>query len=162
MVFSTGLTVFSDKDYITVKSHAQGPAISLIINKPQIGHKISVDLVPVVNIGKAESILRKYDWPRNQTSEWLSEDEIENIKDTKIFLVPKGDKFWKVSFARCENEILKDIDGYMDGTRKLLLRICKRKLKQWKSKSISGMKSLSSYLLKVTEVKFNLFLVFFT
>ena len=112
-------------------------------------HKISVDLTPVVYMGKSEPILQDYGWPRSKTLDWLSQDKIYRVQSTEIYLVPKGDKFWKVSFARCENEILKDIDGkFVDETRKTCLRICKMKLKQWKSQSQNGMKAISAYMLK--------------
>lgn len=75
--------------------------------------------------------------------------KVKRVVDQPLYLVPKGDKYWKISFANLERELLDDIDDKKETWRKECLKIIKKKLLQWKSKSSAGLKGISSYLLKV-------------
>ncbi|XP_053383621.1 uncharacterized protein LOC128549899 isoform X2 [Mercenaria mercenaria] len=133
---------------VSLNNGARGPAVTLTILQ-QDGPNISVDITPKLNIAAENLKVTDFHWPRFDTKRWLKKSKIKKVCAQTIYLVPKGDKYWKISFANLENELLDDIDDI--GTwRKQCLRIMKKKLIQWKSKSRAGLKCLSSYLLKTT------------
>ncbi|XP_045175523.2 uncharacterized protein LOC123536414 [Mercenaria mercenaria] len=133
---------------VSLNNGARGPAVTLTILQ-QDGPNISVDITPKLNITAEQLNVTDFHWPRKDTKRWLKKSKIKKVCAQIIYLVPKGDKYWKISFANLENELLDDIDD--KGTwRKQCLRIMKKKLIQWKSTSRAGLKCISSYLLKTT------------
>ncbi|XP_060593289.1 uncharacterized protein LOC132747804 [Ruditapes philippinarum] len=135
-------------DAVSLNRGVKGPAVSLTIQQDD-GPNISVDITPKLTLSNETISVTDFGWPRRDTNKWLTEDEIDSVICQQIYLVPKGDKYWKISYANCENELLRDIDEAKTW-RKACLRIMKRKLMQWKSKSTTGLKEISSYLLKTT------------
>lgn len=137
----------NDNASINLNRAVKGPAVTLTVQETG-SHNITVDITPKITLPSKVLSLYHFRWPRRQTENWLDESVIENILQQQIYLVPKGDKYWKISFANCENALLADIDA--TGTwRKGCLRLMKKKLSLWKSKSRTGLKGISSYHLKV-------------
>ncbi|XP_060587152.1 cyclic GMP-AMP synthase-like isoform X2 [Ruditapes philippinarum] len=134
-------------DAVSLNRGARGPAVTLTIQQDD-GPNISVDITPKLTLSNEIISVTDFGWPRRDTKKWLTKEKIDIVKCQQIYLVPKGDKYWKISYANCENELLRDIDD-ANTWRKACLRIMKKKLMQWKSKS-TGLKEISSYLLKTT------------
>lgn len=86
---------------------------------------------------------------KTRYNKMAARSKVKRVVDQPLYLVPKGDKYWKISFANLERELLDDIDDKKETWRKECLKIIKKKLLQWKSKSSAGLKGISSYLLKV-------------
>ncbi|XP_060593286.1 uncharacterized protein LOC132747802 [Ruditapes philippinarum] len=133
---------------VSLNRGVKGPAVSLTIQQDE-GPNISVDITPKLTVPNVTMSVTDFGWPRRDTYKWLTEEKIDSVICQQIYLVPKGDKYWKISYANCENELLRDIDK-RNTWRKACLRIMKKKLMQWKSKSTTGLKGISSYLLKTT------------
>ncbi|XP_053385287.1 protein mab-21-like 3 [Mercenaria mercenaria] len=123
----------SEYNDVSLKRGARGPAVTLTIKlggRP----KISVDITLKLTLSHRTLKIKNFPWPRDDTRNWLTKEKINKVTCKRIILVPKGDKYWKISFANCENEILKDIDT--DNTcRKRCLRKMKKKFMLWKTKS---------------------------
>ncbi|XP_060593294.1 uncharacterized protein LOC132747807, partial [Ruditapes philippinarum] len=135
-------------DAVSLNRGAKGPAVSLTIQQDD-GPNVSVDITPKLTLSNEIISVTDFGWPRRDTYKWLTKEKIDSVKCQQIYLVPKGDKYWKISYANCENELLIDIDNAKTW-RKACLRIMKKKLMQWQSKSTTGLKGISSYLLKTT------------
>ncbi|XP_053383626.1 cyclic GMP-AMP synthase-like [Mercenaria mercenaria] len=110
---------------------------------------MSADITPKLILSRKTLSFRDFSWPRHATRKWLTKEKIDQVACQPIYLVPKGDKYWKISYANYENEILKDIDDN-NTCRKRCLKIMKKKLMLWKKKSNTNFEGLSSYLLKTT------------
>lgn len=132
---------------VTLNKGVKGPAVTLTVLQ-EGGPNISIDITLKLTLPTKTLSVLDFGWPRKDTRKWLAESKITAVTEANLYLVPKGDKYWKISFASCERELLLDID--MNNTwRKGCLRIMKKKFMIWKSKSKTGFKGLSSYLLKV-------------
>lgn len=133
---------------VTLNKGVRGPAVSLTVLQDG-GPNISVDITLKLTLPTKTLSVSDFGWPRHDTRKWLSGEKIDKVANTKLYLVPKGDKYWKISFASCEGELLKDIDNNKT-CRKGCLRLMKKLFMMWQSQSQSGLKGLSSYLLKTT------------
>lgn len=143
----TGYTIREDNTEVRLNKGAKGPAVTLTI-EGKGSPTISVDLTPKIALSPSVHSLENFDWPRKETKSWLDKNAIKNILNKQLYLVPKGDKYWRISFANWENALFPKMDS--NGTwRKGCLRLMKKKLSLWRSQSRTGLKGISSYQLKV-------------
>jgi hypothetical protein len=138
---------FSDVD---LSRNAHGPALTLTIHPPKrykIQHHISVDITISLPCG-----IPIEKWPRRETKRAFSEPLIKDVKETGTHLVPKKDEFWAVSYSKAERALFSRLDEG-NGCRKFVYKMLKKYMQSCKSRSPSGLRGLSSHILKVTNLK---------
>ncbi|XP_053407814.1 cyclic GMP-AMP synthase-like isoform X2 [Mercenaria mercenaria] len=130
---------------VSVPKLQNGPAVRLVIKHHDIPHEIDVDVTPKIIIPFTHES-RGFNWPRGSTYEFLTEKDIWYIKNQPLYLVPKKDTFWSVSFANYESAVLNMFPN--TSTEKNILRCAKVRLEAWRTQSPTEMKLISSYILK--------------
>jgi len=70
----TALREMGLNDVIRLQCIPHGPAITMIVKDPKIGHEISVDLSASI---QTDIEVRVHGWPRNATREFLDEEHID-------------------------------------------------------------------------------------
>ncbi|XP_071137076.1 protein mab-21-like 3 [Mytilus edulis] len=112
---------------VIVENLNDSPAITIIIKQLE-GDSISIDMAPMLKVQLPfQSEMRwqpDFGWPI-PGAKWPSSEKVEHMFAIGINLVTTDPLYWKLSFATCERELLKNIDK--DGScRKKSLRIMKR------------------------------------
>ncbi|XP_052086941.1 protein mab-21-like 3 [Mytilus californianus] len=112
---------------VIVQNLNESPAITIIIRQLE-GDDISIDMAPLLKLQlpfKSEMRWQPdFGWPI-PGAKWPSSEKVQQLFAVGINLVTTDLLYWKLSFATCERELLKDIDR--DGTcRRKSLRIMKR------------------------------------
>lgn len=135
---------------IRLQSIPHGPAITMIVKHPKIGHEISVDLSASIQTDIEVGI---HGWPRNATRQVLDEEHIDRVLDAGVHLVPKHDCFWYISFSKAVTAMLRFIDDANE-CRRMCHKFLKTDFRTWQSQSDkdsgTGLKSISTYLFKVS------------
>ena len=121
-----------------------GPALTLRIpyNKDGI-EEISVDFAPTIpNIAKIQGYSK---WPPAHV-QWPSKSKIAELMQVPLNGIAKEPFVWLLSFARCEQVLMEEIDKD-GGCRKKAHRIMKRLREEFWCKTSKPV--ISSYFLKV-------------
>ncbi|XP_060567539.1 zinc finger protein 423-like [Ruditapes philippinarum] len=132
-------------NYVDLSRNAHGPALTLTIHPPKrykIQHDISVDITISLPCG-----IPIEKWPRRETKRAFSEPLIKDVKETGTHLVPKKDEFWAVSYSKAERALFSRLDEG-NGCRKFVYKMLKKYMQSCKSRSPSGLRGLSSHILK--------------
>lgn len=135
---------------VSLNKAVKGPAVTLTIQERGFAD-MTIDITPKVTLPSRKLSLADFGWPRNQTKKWLDDKSISVVLKQQLYLVPKGDKYWKISFANCENALFGMLDNQRTW-RKGCLRYIKKQFSIWKSKSVTGLRGISSYHLKVVSL----------
>ncbi|VDI22646.1 Hypothetical predicted protein [Mytilus galloprovincialis] len=124
---------------VLVQNLNDSPALTLTIKQLE-GDDINIDMAPLLKLQLPfQSEMR---WPI-PGAKWPSSEKVHQMFEIGINLVTADLLYWKLSFATCERELLKDIDRNRS-CRRTSLRIMKRLCElNWCPKEVTD--GLTSY-----------------
>ena len=102
-------TTFEKDNKIEILLHDKphGPAVNVILH-PQDWHEINIDLTASIRLPSTVKTFKSYKWPRAETEAIKNFDFslIDSVAKSPVQLVPKADKFWKISTGVAEKVLL--------------------------------------------------------
>lgn len=142
---------------IDVSCVPHGPAITLRIRPSRsarrstadnVKHDIFVDFAACIKVDKNKIPVSRYGWPRRpRTLQCLDKTIIARILDAGVYLVPKDNSFWYISFSNAAKILMKTIDTSPDTCRRMCHKILKTDFHTWESEQ--AFPGISTFIFKV-------------
>jgi len=117
-------------------------------------HKISIDIAVCIKVNLNDIPNLECHWPREATMNVLSKSKIKSVIESGVIMVAKNDLFWYLSYSRYAKQLMNIIDAF-DECRRKCYQILKRDFMTWQSQSETGLREISSFILKVTIAIFS-------
>lgn len=133
-------------DDVKLSRQAHGPAVTLNIKDPDVGHHISVDVSATIDDSPVP--ITQHGWPRRSTKSTMEPEKIERIVNAGTHLVPKGNEFWYTSSSKAEKELMYGIDKG-NGCRRKCHQLMKKDFQKIKSESAHGYPGISTHVFRV-------------